>query len=120
MKANSEKVLEKVKEYQRSNPEKVAASRKSYVSNHRDDVYAKNAARHCRQRRASVAWGNRFFIAEAYRLARLRIRVTGIRYVVDHIIPLSHPLVCGLHVESNLQVIPEALNLRKSNSFNIT
>lgn len=40
---------------------------------------------------------------------------TGIQHQVDHIVPLRHPLVCGLHCEANLQVIPALDNQRKSN-----
>ena len=41
----------------------------------------------------------------------------GPGYVLDHIIPLKHPLVCGLHVPSNLRVVLRAANVRKGNSF---
>jgi hypothetical protein len=40
-------------------------------------------------------------------------------YEVDHIIPLVHPLVCGLHVPANLQVIPKVENQRKKNKFTL-
>lgn len=40
---------------------------------------------------------------------------TGIQHSVDHIVPLRHPLVCGLHCPANLRVIPMAENARKSN-----
>lgn len=41
---------------------------------------------------------------------------TGVQHSVDHIVPLLHPLVCGLHCPANLRVIPLADNQRKSNN----
>ena len=52
---------------------------------------------------------------EAYHLARMRTEMLGLEWDVDHIVPLKNPIVCGLHVESNLQVIPELENIRKGN-----
>lgn len=36
---------------------------------------------------------------------------------VDHIIPLNHPLVCGLHCVANLQYLTVEANREKSNKW---
>lgn len=61
------------------------------------------------------AWANAFMLEEAYILARLRSMVTGYEWDVDHIVPLRSKLVCGLHAETNIQVIPAASNRAKGN-----
>lgn len=49
---------------------------------------------------------------------RLNItRKTGIMHHVDHIVPLNHPEVCGLHLPWNLRVITEEENCAKSNNL---
>ncbi len=40
-----------------------------------------------------------------------------IQFVVDHVIPLQGRMVCGLHVEGNLRVVPASVNARKHNFY---
>jgi hypothetical protein len=84
---------------------------------HPEFVAAKQAKRRSSAIQATPAWANDFFIKEAYALARLRTKIFGFKWHVDHIVPLNSGTVCGLHVEHNLQVIPGSSNLVKSNRF---
>ena len=99
---NPEKGKAKTRKWQRANPDKTA----QYVANHR-----------CSKLDATPSWANQFFIAEAYHLARLRTKITGVKWHVDHIIPLQSKLVCGLHNEFNLSVIPARVNTSKGNRY---
>ena len=64
---------------------------------------------------AAPKWRNSFFIVEIYDLAVKRSNLSGFSWHVDHIVPLKSDLVCGLHTEMNLRVIPARENLQKSN-----
>lgn len=63
---------------------------------------------------ATPAWLNRQQRRQMNKIY-LTAKVTG--KSVDHIVPLSNPLVCGLHVPWNLQVLPRDENMAKSNHF---
>ncbi|QKW95416.1 hypothetical protein [Ralstonia phage RPZH6] len=52
---------------------------------------------------------------QAYDLARLREKIVGGRWHVDHFVPLKGTIVCGLHVIENLRVIPISINTSKGN-----
>jgi len=59
-----------------------------------------------------------WIIEEIYDLSYKRTKMTGIKWHVDHIIPLQGKLISGLHVPANLQVIPAIINMGKGNKFN--
>lgn len=59
---------------------------------------------------ATPVWANLSRIKEIYETCPVGSHV-------DHIIPLIHPLVCGLHVHENLQHLTAEENLKKSNKF---
>ena len=44
---------------------------------------------------------------------------TGIPHDVDHIVPLQHPRVSGLHCLANLQILPRRENQSKNNRFDV-
>lgn len=66
---------------------------------------------------ATPEWVDMAPIKERYMEAAYLTALTGRRYVVDHIIPLQHERVCGLHVAWNMQVLTYAANSAKSNYF---
>lgn len=113
--ADPARVVERVKRYQRRHADRYAASQKISRKKNVLRIYAKNSARQRRVRHAMPPWANQFFIREIYHLAKLRSAVTGVKWHVDHIVPLKGKRVSGLHVETNMRVIPAQLNLLKSN-----
>jgi len=52
---------------------------------------------------------------EAHNLRILRNKLTNFEWHVDHKLPLKGKNICGLHIWSNLQVIPKIQNLQKGN-----
>ena len=66
---------------------------------------------------ATPPWLPRSEIRRLDTIATELTRRTGERHVVDHIIPITHPYVCGLNVPWSLQVIPARANAHKSNRW---
>ena len=89
----------------------------SLISQTKRRAYA--SARHKRLRIATPKWADMEAIQNIYITAQTLSETTDILYQVDHIIPLNHPLVCGLHVPINLQIITKEENLNKSNKFTV-
>lgn len=132
--ANADRIKAGARAYRAANADKVAiyfraldqtparreqnrARLSAWKKAHPDRVNADTARRQLRLYQAYPAWADDELIGELYALARLRTQLTGIPWEVDHIVPLNSDLVCGLHWEGNLQVIPAAANLAKSNDW---
>lgn len=65
--------------------------------------------------RATPAWADRA-AAKAIFAERDKLKAeTGEPYEVDHIVPLLHPAVCGLHVHWNMRVLHRTSNAAKGN-----
>lgn len=91
-----------------------------HKQNHPEYYRALTSVRKRRHRDATPKWittEQKLAMRKMYLLAMKLTKVTGERYVVDHIVPLISPEVCGLHVPWNLRVITQAENLQKSNKL---
>jgi hypothetical protein len=70
-------------------------------------------ARRARKEMAMPSWVDTNAIRKFYVEAKSMQASDGIARHVDHIIPLKHPLVCGLHVPANLRIITAIENMKK-------
>lgn len=67
--------------------------------------------------RAYCDWSDIEAVVGMYLASAVMSELTGQEYVVDHQVPLVHPLVCGLHTHTNLEVLSARVNRLKSNLF---
>lgn len=83
-----------------------------------ENAHKKNASSRARQTaklKARPNWADLDKIEGLYKQAKELERSTGVKYEVDHIVPLRSKFVCGLHVEHNLRVISSIENRIKGN-----
>jgi len=86
----------------------------------KDKVAGYTAKRRAAKLNAIPSWFgelDELVLSEAYSLAKHREELTGVKWHVDHIVPLQGKLVSGLHCADNIQVITAAENLSKSNKW---
>lgn len=102
---HTQKIKDGIKKWAKNNPAKVMAYTR-----------ASQTKRNLRYPKWLTA-DERWMMQQAYELAALRTKLFGFPWHVDHIIPLQGEIVSGLHTPYNLQVIPGADNVRKSNKF---
>lgn len=67
------------------------------------------------RRRAVPTWMDKEGVKAMYLKRDELTAATGIKHHVDHIVPIQSDLVCGLHWEGNMEVIPAIANIVKSN-----
>lgn len=101
---------------EKSNP--IVKKRYKMSDKGRTNSLMHDAKRRCAELKRTPVWlteTDRWMIEQAYELSALRTKLFGFSWHVDHVIPLQGKYVSGLHVPTNLQVIPATENLRKAN-----
>lgn len=101
-----------------SNPE--VKRRYKQTAKGKANTLANDAKRRTAKMKRTPAWlteDDFWMIEQAYELAVLRTKMFGFSWHVDHVMPLQGQVVSGLHVPTNLQVIPGVLNVAKANKY---
>jgi hypothetical protein len=111
------------------NKEKASAQNKAWIKRHKEEfrqyciqwrrnnlpkLCVNTTAYRAQKIQATPSWINEEAVDKIYEQATQMKKETGIKYSVDHIVPLTSDLVCGLHVENNLQIITLKENSSKN------
>ena len=110
---DAEKERARRKRWRENNPDYF----RTYLEENRGAHNARVALRDAIKLKATPVWANPSAIALIYERAREISVQTGVDHEVDHTVPLRSRYVCGLHCESNLQIIPKSDNRAKRNLY---
>lgn len=112
---NREKRNATSKAWQQRNPEYFQERRRERYKKHPAYYKAMAKERKYLRSRQMPPWADKKLIREFYVEAERLTRETGVPHHVDHIYPLKGERCCGLHVETNLQILTGVENMRKGN-----
>jgi hypothetical protein len=115
-KNNKERKKQMDKLYYKKNKERVRKNVKTWTHKNRGIANSLWAKRRAKKRQAIPQWASQEKIKAVYKNCAEITRVTGIKHEVDHVYPLQSKYMCGLHVETNLQIITKKENNQKYNS----
>lgn len=113
---NKSDYVERAANWKKANPDKVKASTSAHYRKKKAYYHAAVYERRAAEIKASTPWADTEAVSEYYRAAVTLNKYFGAGYFeVDHIVPLRSKLVCGLHTEANLQLLPRKQNRTKGN-----
>jgi len=101
-------------------PDMVREYKRSWKNRNPEYVQISANAWKRRAREATPRWltpMQKAAISAMYAQARAMTKLTKVKHVVDHVVPLRSEVVCGLHVPWNLQIMTHNDNCAKSNKL---
>jgi hypothetical protein len=110
------------KQHQRKTPERRRELQKAYRKRYPEKIKASHAKHRAEKLKRVPKWLTKEdikAIKEFYAEATRKTLATGVKYQVDHIIPLKGEHISGLHVPSNLQIITATEKLCKKHNVYI-
>lgn len=113
---NQERRKKSIKDYYYKNKEKIAVRVKKYQKENPDKILANTRKYQTKKLKACPPWSELDKIKVLYEKCKWLESLIGLKYHVDHIIPLQGKSVSGLHVWDNLQILEATLNISKSNN----
>jgi hypothetical protein len=119
-KPRTETKIQYRKQHYLDNKEKVLQQSKKWAKSNLDKKRIYRANRRANLLKATPCWSDKTLIQNIYKQADLISKQFGIKYEVDHIVPLRGKNVCGLHVEYNLQIITMEQNRMKATKYEDT
>jgi hypothetical protein len=117
-KNNYERLLIYKRNFMRENNHRYKDKQTLWISENKPKLRAYCRNRQAKKLNATPKWSDLDKIQVLYEKAKWLESLTGLKYHVDHIIPLQGKNVCGLHVWENLQILEASINISKSNNFN--
>lgn len=94
--------------------------KKDWIKRNPQKEYARWLKKKQAKKQRTVKWNTELTdlaCLEALDLCKRLEKLTGSVWHLDHIVPLRGKTVSGLHVWNNFQVLPAAVNIKKSNTW---
>ena len=91
-----------------------------YYNNNKEKYFTYKINRRAAKLDAIPVWFDGFdyfAISEAKKLIKIRNKLTGVKWELDHIVPLQNEKVCGLHYHKNWQLLTQFENRSKGNKL---
>lgn len=119
---NKEEILRKSRVHYYANQDRILEYNREYSRRNSKKRSRRASERDLRLKREQPPWVESYKeeIENIYKTRQELDATLGKKHHVDHIIPLTHSDVCGLHVPWNMQVLTQNENCSKNNQFDGT